>query len=192
VDLRSSVITTLSTISVKIAVVGGPRAGKTAFLDSLSAAPPLAVPGNADATTAMDFVRVRLDEELTLHLVAVNGADLPSLWGQAGSGAVGAVLLADNRRLADARRSAGFLADREVPYVVAVNRFDRRRCARIAEARQALGADDSVPVVACDPRVRATVRQTLVRLIEHTLDSCLVNPARPNRSAFFGRHSALR
>ncbi|WP_157495345.1 ATP/GTP-binding protein [Kutzneria sp. 744] len=174
-DLRPPA-TDRTTMSVKIVVVGGPRAGKTAFLRSAAAAAPSTLPGTAIAADATDFVRVQLDEELALHLVTAAGPALSSTWGQFGTGAVGVVLLVDNRRVADACRSVAFLAGQGLPYVVAVNRFDRKRCARIAEARQALGVDLSVPVLACDPRVQAPVRRTLVALIEHTIDRHLSVP----------------
>ncbi len=166
-----SPITDRTTMSVKIVILGGPRAGKTSFLRSVSATLPLALPRRADVIglDAADFVRVSLDEELALHLVALGGPALPSTWRQLGRGAMGAVVLADNRRLADACGPIDFLAGQEVPYIVAVNRFDRRRCAGLAEVRAALSLGVSVPVVACDPRVPVSARRTLITLGEHTI-----------------------
>ncbi|MFC0436399.1 ATP/GTP-binding protein [Kutzneria buriramensis] len=157
---------------MKIVILGGRRAGKTAFLRSISAPLPSALLGRADlmGLDAVDFVRVWLDEELTLHLVAAGGPAFPSTWHRFGHGAVGAVVLTDNRRLADAYGAIDFITGQGLPYVVAVNRFNRQRCARLAEVRAALNVGASVPVVACDPRVPASARRTLIALVEHTID----------------------
>ncbi len=111
-----------SAISTKIVIAGGLGAGKTTFVRSISDIEPVitealmpeagsetddlsATPDKMATTVAMDFGRVSLDEELTLYLFGTPGQDrFWFLWDDLIRGAIGAVVLADPRRLAEAGR----------------------------------------------------------------------------------------
>ena len=76
-------------------------------------------------TVAMDFGRITINDDLVLYLFGTPGPG-PVLVpvGRAGPGALGAVVLADTRRLADCFPSVDYFERRGTPFVVAVNCFD--------------------------------------------------------------------
>jgi uncharacterized protein len=77
--------------------------------------------------------------------------------------------LVDTRRLADAFASIDFFEDRGLPYIVALNCFDRVLHHRIDDVRDALTIEQSVPMVTCDARDRESTKETLITLVEHAL-----------------------
>src|SRR5216684_1127535 len=84
-------------------------------------------------------------------------------------GALGAVVLADTRRLADCFPSVDFFERRHLPFVVAVNCFEGARRYHTGDVRSALDLDPDVPVIMCDTRQRPSTRDVLIALIEHAL-----------------------
>jgi hypothetical protein len=56
-----------------------------------------------------------------------------------------------------------------VPFVVAVNCFDNEQRYGVAQVRDALDIDGSVPVVLCDARDRESTKRVLVTLLEHLI-----------------------
>ncbi len=77
-------------------------------------------------TVAMDFGRITLSHDLVLYLFGTPGQDrfLVRL-GRAGARArIGAIVLADTRRLADCFPSIDYFERRGMPFIVAVNCFD--------------------------------------------------------------------
>ena len=127
-----------------------------------------ATPGKVTTTVAMDFGRVSLDSELILYLFGTPGQHrFWFMWDDLVRGAIGAVVLVDTRRLADAFASIDFFDDRQLPYVVAVNTFDGMLHHRVEDVREALTIDDSVPIVSCDARQRESTKETLITLVEH-------------------------
>ena len=91
------------------------------------------------------------------------------MWDELARGALGAVVLADTRRLADCFPSVDYFERRAIPFVVAVNCFEGARRYRSKDVRTALDLDPDVPVSLCDARHSTSGRDVLVSLVEHAL-----------------------
>ena len=91
------------------------------------------------------------------------------MWDDLIIGAVGAIVLVDTRRLDDCFPAVDYFERRDLPFVVAVNRFDGRLDHDLREVRYALDVDPGTPVVATMPAVVLPVRDTLLVLLEHAL-----------------------
>ena len=118
----------------------------------------------------MDFGRITFEQTM-LYLFGTPGQDrFWFMWDELVRGAVGAVVIADTRRLADSFAPLDFFEQRGVPYVVVLNRFDGSLHHEISEVRDALGIVDTIPVLAVDVRERIDTKKVLISLVRHAIE----------------------
>jgi uncharacterized protein len=174
-------------VAVKIVIGGGFGAGKTTFVGAISETLPLlteefltdrsvgvddtaAVQHKGTTTIVMDFGRITLSHNVVLYLFGTPGQDrFLFLWDELAVGSVGAVVVADTRRLADCFPSVDYFERRGTPFVVAVNCFDGDTPYTADQVRTALNLDPQVPVVLCDARERDSARDVLIALVERAM-----------------------
>jgi uncharacterized protein len=173
--------------AIKILIAGGFGAGKTTMVGSVSETRPLrteevltetgigvddlsGVEDKTTTTVAMDFGRITISDDLVLYLFGTPGQDrFWFVWDELALGAIGAVVLADTRRLADCFPSIDYFEERGTPFVVAVNCFEDARRYQLHEVQAALNLDPGVPVLLCDARQRESSKEVLITLMEHAM-----------------------
>ncbi|MFF5147408.1 ATP/GTP-binding protein [Streptomyces sp. NPDC013157] len=175
-------------IATKIVVAGGFGVGKTTLVTAVSEITPLqtealmteaseetddltATPGKLTTTVAMDFGRITLDDDLVLYLFGTPGQQrFWFMWDDLVRGAIGAVVLADTRRLKDCFPALDYFESCGLPYVVAVNHFDGSERFEPEDVREALTIPPHIPVMIMDARRRVSAIETLLSLVAHALD----------------------
>ncbi|MEU2257804.1 ATP/GTP-binding protein [Nocardia xishanensis] len=173
--------------AVKLLIAGGFGAGKTTLVTAVSEITPLrteeqvtelsvgvddlrGIERKTTTTVAMDFGRITIDSEIVLYLFGTPGQDrFWFMWDELSTGALGAVVLADTRRLDACFAPVDYFESRGIPFVIGVNCFDGADVYYEDEVRTALELPLDVPIVLCDVRSRESAKQVLLRLVEHLM-----------------------
>ncbi|MFE6741942.1 GTP-binding protein [Streptomyces tubercidicus] len=172
---------------VKLLIAGPFGVGKTTLIRALSETPPLhteevmtqtgasvddlaGVREKTTTTVAIDFGRLTLPGDLALYLFGTPGQKrFRPLWQDIARGALGALVLADTRRLADSFEVMDIVEEAGLRYAVAVNTFPDAPEYSAEKLREALDLHPETPLVMCDARDREQSVDALIALVGHVL-----------------------
>jgi signal recognition particle receptor subunit beta len=177
------------TRSVKLLVVGPFAVGKTTFVSTMSEIRPLhteevmttasepvddsaGAPAKETTTVALDFGRRTLNDNLVLYMFGTPGQQrFEHLWRDIARGALGALVLADTRRLDAAFPVMDLVEEFGLRYAVGVNQFDGSARHTDDDVREALDLLPETPLVGLDARDLPSCTHALITLVQYLLAS---------------------
>ncbi|HEU5085453.1 MAG TPA: ATP/GTP-binding protein [Acidimicrobiales bacterium] len=183
--------------AVKFVVAGGFGAGKTTFVGALSEIPPLrteaamtSVAARVDdrrgaetkttTTVAMDFGRLTVDDYLVMYLFGTPGQErFGFMWDDICTHALGAVVLVDTDRLDQSFPAVDYFEAKDIPFVVAVNRFEGTVRYDLGAVREALGVSAHVPMTECDARRTESAKEVMLLLLGELVNAAQSRAAAP-------------
>ncbi|MEV5825790.1 ATP/GTP-binding protein [Spirillospora sp. NPDC052242] len=183
--------------AVKIVIAGGFGVGKTTMVGTVSETRPLrteeiltdesvgvddvsGVERKQTTTVAMDFGRITMRDEYVLYLFGTPGQQrFWFMWDEVTLGALGAVVLADTRRLSDCFPSVDYFERRNTPFIVAVNCFEGAQQYDLEEIQMALNLGPKVPVMLCDARKLDSCKEVLIDLVLHAMKARGITEEQP-------------
>ena len=168
---------------IKIVIAGPFAAGKTQFINTVSEIKTVKTEKKIQqsseksvkdyTTVAMDFGKIRIDDEHELYLFGTPGQfRFDFMWEILGEGALGIIVLVDSTdpsTFHEARKIINFFQSRfPVPMVVGANKQDLPNAWSPEDVRIALDIDEEedIPVVPVSAIDKESVKNTLLVLLE--------------------------
>jgi len=168
---------------IKVVIAGPFAAGKTQFINTVSEIKTVKTERRTQqsseksvkdyTTVAMDFGKVRIDDEHELYLFGTPGQfRFDFMWEILGEGALGIIILVDSTNpttFHEARKIINFFQSRfPVPIVVGANKQDLPNAWSPEDVRIALDIDEEegIPVIPVSAIDKESVKNALLTLFE--------------------------
>jgi small GTP-binding protein len=168
---------------IKVVIAGPFAAGKTQFINTVSEIKTVKTERRTQqssersvkdyTTVAMDFGKIRIDDEHELYLFGTPGQfRFDFMWEILGEGALGIIILVDSTdptTFHEARKIINFFQSRfPVPMVVGANKQDLPNAWSPEDVRIALDIDEEegIPVIPVSAIDKESVKNTLFTLFE--------------------------